>query len=206
MKSVFKKIFVTVGVMAAVFGMIWKCASHIDKARSEKRERETKLEQGTCVFDAVDLTAMSIGHNGMPLKFMEKLDYLKQRYPEAFRHVPSSATYRKGRQIRIANTELTLEERGDFFRITQLGFDLSSEFQLTIPAKTPINCDYTLPQFNTEYPNSYACRETFLHTSKTEHVIVRIDNTRADSELQFILLYFNFMEKLYQAEFIYSGE
>lgn len=120
MKSVFKKIFVTVGVMASVFGMIWKCASHIDKARSEKRERETKLEQGTCVFDAVDLTAMSIGHNGMPLKFMEKLDYLKQRYPEAFRHVPSSATYRKGRQIRIANTELTLEERGDFLESPNL--------------------------------------------------------------------------------------
>lgn len=190
--------------MAAVFGMIWKCASNIDEARLEKKEREAKLEEGTCEFDAVDLTKMKIDNNGTPINTIEKVAYLRKYYPESFSHILDKDSLHRDQKVRISNTEVILSVYGDFVRMTRIGLDLSSEFQLTIKDKKPINCRYTIDDFRADYPQSYNCRETFMYTSKTENVIVRIDNRDAGNELEFILLYFNFTEQLYQVEFFYE--
>lgn len=193
-----------VGIMAAVFGMIWKCTSNIDESRLEKKEREVKLEEGSCEFDAVDLTEMKIDNNGILINTIEKLAYLRTYYPEPLSHILDKDSLHRDQKVRISNTEVTLSVYGDFIRMTRIGLDLSSEFQLNIPDKKPMNCRYTIGDFRADYPQSYKCRETFMYTAKTENVIVRLDNMDAGSELEFILLYFNFTEQLYQVELFYG--
>lgn len=190
--------------MATVFFMIWKCASHIDQTRLEKKEREAKLEEGNCVFDSADLTGMVIDNYGVPIKPIEELSYLRKHYPESLSHISNEDSLSEGQVVRISNTEVTLSVKNDSARITKIIIDLSSEFQLNLKGKKTINCNYSLDDFQAGFPQSYNCRGTFLVTNRTENVIVRLDNADKDGKLEFMLLYFNFMEKLYQVEFVYD--
>jgi hypothetical protein len=204
MKVFLKRFMIAIGIIAAVFAMIWKCSSNIDQARLEKKERETKLEEGSCVFDTADLSQMTIDNNGIPIKPIENLDYLRKHYPQPLSHISVEDSLHEDQIARISNTEVTLSVYGDFVCITKIGLDLSSEFQLNIHGKRPINSTYELDDFRADFPQSYNFREKLLLTSKTENVIVRIDNSDNGGKLQFVLLYFNFTEQLYQAEFFYD--
>lgn len=204
MKLFLRKSIVYIGIALAVWAMAWYCSSHIDKSRKAKADRESRLEAGTCEFNVADLSSVTLEDNGIKIRPVENLEELLRIYPMPFRGVVANDSLSPIQKTRISNTEFEFYSSGITVFISAINLDLSSEFQLNLDPEI-INGRSDLDEVKKAYPLSYDCRETFLVTNRTEHVVVRINNKNSAGGPDFVLLYFNFSEQLYSIRFFYEG-
>ena len=82
MTQFLKKILIFALIASSFIGLLFYCSSKIDGKRKEEKERNESIEQGTCVFDRIDLENLAINYNDKSFKSILDLDTLKLKFYE----------------------------------------------------------------------------------------------------------------------------
>lgn len=208
MKQVLKKLFIFALIASSFIGLLFYCSSRIDEKRKEEKERNERIEQGSCEFDKVDLENLRINYNGNSFKSVLDLDSLKLKFYDqlaklTFSNADTAYTLKS---IRVDNTIFTFYTKGHLAAIKSIELDFSSQFSFSINNNTAFTPEYKLEDFKIQYPKSYSCRLNQSTSWKKEEYELKIDNKEINSKFQYILFYFNNAENLKYIEFYYDFE
>lgn len=208
MKHVLNKLLIFALIGTSFIGLIFYCSSRIDEKRKEEKERNEKIEQGTCEFDRVDLENLRINYNGKSFKSVLDLDSLKLKFYDQLAKlaVNNTDTSYTLKSIRVDNTVFTFYAKGHLAAVKSIELDFSSQFSFSINDSIAFTPEYKLDDFKAQYPKSYACRLNHATSWKKEEYALKIDNRDFNSKFQYIVLYFNNAENIVYIEFYYDFE
>ena len=204
LKKRLRQLCIIIGLGLLVFFSLRYCAHKIDESRAEKKERNEKLEAGTCEFDKADLDNLLIKNGHRTFKPLLEMAKLKALFSDDLVKLDINDTS-KTYTYRIDNNDFTFYKKDNLAAIGQIDLDLSSRFSFQLSETTTFSPEYKLDEFEEQFPKSFSCRESILTSNVTEYFAVRIDNRNLSSDLKFIVLYFDHAEKLHKIEFYHEG-
>lgn len=208
MNQILKKILIFSIISLSFIALLYYCSKKIDKKRKEDSEINEKLEQGTCIFDRVNLENLFINYNDKSFKSILNLDSLKLKFSEQLSKITinNTDTVYAIKTIRIDNTIFTFYQKANLAAIKSIEFDFSSQFNFTINNNIVFTPEYKLEDFKVQYPKSYVCKLNHATSWNKEQYALRIDNSNFESKFKCIVLYFNDTENLVYIEFHYDFE
>lgn len=208
MKQALKKLFIFVLLASSFIGLLFYCSSRIDENRKEEKERNEKIEEGTCVFDRIDLENLTINYNGKSFNSILDLDSLKLKFYDQLAKltVNNTDTAYTLKSIRVDNTVFTFYTKGHLAAVKSIELDFSSQFSFSINKSIAFTPEYKLDDFKAQYPKSYACRLNKATSWRSEEYALKIENSDFNSKFQYIIFYFNNAENLKYIEFYYDFE
>lgn len=175
--------------------------------KADDRERAIRLENGTCVFDKMNLDRLNVKGNGRPFPLSLNMDTLVYYHSgEIYDFVydpdlPDSSHL----AFMLDNVKFNFDQNANKGWITEVKLDHSSPFQIVSDNDiVAVDPSERLPWYIEKFPKSYECRSEMNSSLATLLTEIRIDNSNEASSLKFMQIHFSVADEVVGVKFSYK--
>lgn len=206
-KRILIKITIYLGVITLIVWGVYKGLTNLDKMKADDKERAIRLENGTCVFDTMNLDRLYIKGNGKPFPFVLNMDTLIHYHNGEMYDFTYDTTLPDSSHLSfmLDNVKFYFDQNKNKGWITEIALDHSSPFQIFSDNNlVVIDPSERLPWYIEKFPKSYECRAEINSSITTLQTEIRIDNSVETSDLKFMLLHFSVSDQVVGLELGYK--
>ena len=206
MRRFLVKILVFSGILLLIGWLIYRALSSLDKMKADDKERAIRLENGTCVFDKMDLDKLLVKGNGRPFHVEMNIDTLLYYHKgELYNFVYDSNSSFGNQSFMLDNVKFSFDQNKNRGSLIEIPLDHSSPFQLVSDNnRLVVDPSEHLPWYIKKFPRSYECREEVNSNIATLRTELRIDNSVEGSDLKFMVIKFSVADEVVDVAFNYE--
>jgi hypothetical protein len=200
------KIVIFSGIVLLLVSMVYRGLTNLDKKKADDKERSIRLENGTCVFDKLNLDRLLVKGNGRAFPLMMNIDTLLFYHKgELYDFVYDTSLENSHQSFVIDNVKFNFDQNKNRGLVTEIKLDHASPFQfVTEKGNVILDPSERLPLYIEQFPKSYECRTEMNSNITTLMTEIRIDNTVKGSALKFMLIHFSVADQVVGVDFAYE--
>ncbi len=206
MKRILTKAVIYSSVIILVVWLIYLGLTNLDKMKAEDKERAIRLENGTCVFDKMNLDNVVVKGNGRPFSMMLNIDTLLYYHKgELYDFIYDPVLENSHQAFKLDNVKFNFDQNKNNGRLTEIKLDHSSPFQIVSENDNfVVDPSKRLGWYIEKFPKSYACRVEINSNITTLMTEIRIDNNIERSDLKYMLIHFSVADEVVGVNFSYK--